>query len=160
MEGVLMKSVKGFTLIELMVTVAVLAIALAIAVPSFAELIRSNRADSQREALVTALSLARSEAVKRGATVVVEPLSGTSWNGGWQVEVGSEVLRRFPALDGATLSGPGTGVQFNSRGQLQGVAMGSKVDMQYRVGANYCRYERDISINAIGRVSVTKRTCS
>ncbi|WP_373188287.1 GspH/FimT family pseudopilin [Halopseudomonas sp.] len=156
-----MKSVKGFTLIELMVTIAVLAIALAIAVPSFAEMIRSNRADTQREAVISALSTARSEAVKRGTTITVKPVSGTNWTSGWQVESAGVALRTFPALEGgASLSGPAAGIQFNSRGQLAGVAIGNKIDLQYRVSTEFCRYERDISINAIGRVSVTKRTCS
>lgn len=152
-----MKSVKGFTLIELMVTLVVLAIAIGLAVPSFAELIRNNRADAQSGAVVDALSLARSEAIKRGTTVVVLPTTGTNWNAGWRVEVGSEVLRTFQALEGATLvGGPATGVQFNSRGQLTGTA----VTFQYRVGAGACRYERDINVNLVGRVSVAKRACS
>lgn len=152
-----MKSVKGFTLIELMVTLAVLAIAIGLAVPSFAKLIRNNRADAQSGAVVDALSLARSEAIKRGTTVVVLPLTGTNWNSGWKVEAGSEILRTFQALEGATLAGgPATGVQFNSRGQLAGTA----VAFQYRVGDGACRYERDINVNLVGRVSVAKRACS
>ena len=147
---------SGFTLIELMVTVAVLGIAIGIAVPSFAELIKNNRAESQSNAVVNALSLARSEAIKRGATVTVAPLTaGTSWDNGWAVKAGAEVLRTFEALKGASLSGA-SGIEFNSRGQLVGTA----VNLEYRVGADSCRYERNINVNMVGRVSVAKRTCS
>jgi type IV fimbrial biogenesis protein FimT len=148
---------SGFTLIELMVTLAVLGIVIGIAVPSFAELIRNNRAESQSSSVVNAFSVARSEAVKRGTTVTVAPLTaGTSWSGGWDVKAGTEVLRTFQALEGASLSGA-SGVQFNSRGQL--VAGTAAATLEYRVGADSCRYERDIKVNMVGRVSVAKRAC-
>lgn len=59
----------GFTLIELMVTIAVAAILLAVAVPSFRHLIISNRLTTAANDVVTALTVARSEAIKRNADV-------------------------------------------------------------------------------------------
>lgn len=59
----------GFTLIELMVTIAVAAILLAVAVPSFRHLIISNRLTTAANNVVTAVTLARSEAIKRNANV-------------------------------------------------------------------------------------------
>lgn len=58
---------RGFTLVELMVALAVLAILLAIGVPSFRQLIETNRAASQVNELIGALHTARSEAVRRNA---------------------------------------------------------------------------------------------
>ncbi|QDI03104.1 prepilin-type N-terminal cleavage/methylation domain-containing protein [Xanthomonas cerealis pv. cerealis] len=55
---------RGFTLVELMVTVAVLAIIMALAFPSFTMLIRSNRLTSTANELVAALQVSRSEAVR------------------------------------------------------------------------------------------------
>ena len=155
-----MQRVKGFTLIELMVTIAVLAIAISIAVPSFSKMISDNRAESQSGAMVTALNLARSEAVKRGQNVTVSPTTGTNWSAGWQVKAGTEVIRSYPALEGATLSSAAGSFVFNSRGRLHGVGLGASSDIAFRVGADSCRQERDISVNGIGRVSVAKRSCS
>lgn len=77
---------SGFTLIELMVTVSIAAILLGVAIPNFTSIIASNRLTTSANELVTALNLARSEAVKRGQQVVVRK-TGTNWENGWQVFV-------------------------------------------------------------------------
>ncbi|MBS3746302.1 MAG: GspH/FimT family pseudopilin [Wenzhouxiangellaceae bacterium] len=56
----------GFTLIELMVGIAVLAILLTVAVPSLQKIIRDNRVTAQANELVAMANLARNEAVRRG----------------------------------------------------------------------------------------------
>ena len=60
----------GFTLVELMVTVAVLAIVMAVAVPSFTNLINSNRLTAQANEVLAGLILARTEAIKRNESIV------------------------------------------------------------------------------------------
>ncbi|MCC5826462.1 GspH/FimT family pseudopilin [Alkalimonas sp.] len=79
----------GFTLIELMVTVAVMAIVLTVAIPSFTNLINGNRLTSQANELLSALSYARSEAIRRNADVIFcHSQDGTSCSapagGNWQ----------------------------------------------------------------------------
>lgn len=82
----------GFTLIELMVTLAIAAIVLTVGIPSFRDLIRNNRLTTAANELVGALNLARSEAIKRGARVTVcKSADGAScttsgnWAQGWIV---------------------------------------------------------------------------
>jgi type IV fimbrial biogenesis protein FimT len=61
----------GFTLVELMITIAVLAILIALATPSFTSVINSNRLAAQANNLTADLQLARSEAVRRNRRVSV-----------------------------------------------------------------------------------------
>lgn len=63
--------VAGFTLVELMITIAVAAILIALATPSFSNLIARNQLTGQSNALVGALQVARAEAVRRNARVIV-----------------------------------------------------------------------------------------
>jgi type IV fimbrial biogenesis protein FimT len=80
------KDNKGFTILELMVTVAIAGILVAIAMPNFTSTIKSNRLTTINNDLVSALNLARSEAVKRNQQVVVRR-DAAGWQKGWQVFV-------------------------------------------------------------------------
>src|SRR5688572_16029390 len=63
------RRVSGFTLIELMVTIAVASVLLGIAVPSFNQLIVTNRLTAQANEVVSAINFARSEAIKRNTSI-------------------------------------------------------------------------------------------
>ncbi len=87
-----MKKDTGFSLIELLVTFAVLAISVALAIPSFSELVKNNKVTTTSNNLVRALQLARSEAVKRNTPVTVcrsqdqaQCRTGNGWKDGWIV---------------------------------------------------------------------------
>ncbi|HUW39270.1 MAG TPA: GspH/FimT family pseudopilin [Rhodocyclaceae bacterium] len=79
----------GFTLVELMVTLTVAAILLSIAVPSLQDLVASQRVRAAASELMSALSLARADAISNGRRVAVASLdqSNDVWRGGWRVIV-------------------------------------------------------------------------
>lgn len=110
---------SGFTLIELMVTVAVLAILATLAAPSFNNLIHSNRLTGAANDLVAAFQVARMEAIRRGESVVICPssdgavCSGTDWsrfivfsdaNGNHQVNAPADVVLRDVSIAASGIS--------------------------------------------------------
>ena len=101
--------VRGFSLLELMVTVAIMAILGTLAVPSFQTLLQANKTRAVASELLASLNLARSEAARRGQPVSVCPSSNgsscatgsTDWDKGWIVFVNEDGAseRSAPAVD-------------------------------------------------------------
>jgi type IV fimbrial biogenesis protein FimT len=94
------QSSTGFTLIELMTTLAVAAIILALGVPSFRDMLRNNRLTSYANEMVIDLNFARNQAIKTGGGVfrcpgtanygnprVTISKTGANWEDGWTVFV-------------------------------------------------------------------------
>lgn len=74
----------GFTMVELMVVIAILAVLAAIAAPSFQSLIERWRVRLVAEELEGSIYYARSEAIKRGGSVTLEA-KGSGWQDGWSI---------------------------------------------------------------------------
>lgn len=108
--SVMLRAPRGFTLVELLVTVLVLVIVLALAVPSLRELTLNHQRATQFNAMLASLNLARAEAVIRGTRTVVCITNGgtapgcdeasTQWEAGWIVFIdGNRVGSSIGALD-------------------------------------------------------------
>src|SRR4051812_16603728 len=95
---------RGFTLIELMVTVAVLVILLAVAIPSMSTFVSSQRVKTSSFDVYAALMYARSEAIKRRSNVSVVSAT-TDWSSGWTVQddATAAVLRSQDATKGVVV---------------------------------------------------------
>lgn len=76
----------GFTLIELVVTIAIAAVLAALAVPSFIQYQRNSELTSLTNSLLAAVNAAKGEAMKTGRNAFVIP-KGSGWNSGWIVYV-------------------------------------------------------------------------
>ena len=115
---------SGFTLVELMVVIVVLAILASIGIPGFQGIVAENRATSAANELLATLQFARSAAIAQSRPVTVRPTADGDWDGGWVVEMGESpnlvVLRESPALR-ASISLDGVSeLRFSSTGTLPG----------------------------------------
>jgi type IV fimbrial biogenesis protein FimT len=122
---------SGFTLIELMVTIGIVAIFSAVAIPNFVSWLPSNKLGSGAREILTTIQLAKMAAIKDSANVVVHFTSATGEclafvddgaGGGTpddRVRNGSErIVRQFKLPVGITLASPsfGTDLEFSNRG--------------------------------------------
>lgn len=134
---------SGFTSIELMITLAALAILTAVAIPQFGSLMDRWRVRQGAEGLQATLSFARSEAIKRGGQVVIQKLPNDTgrcttaadtkrWDCGWlvchdaddsgQCDAAELILQRFdtPARLKVERAGGAAAIKLNRWGLVAG----------------------------------------
>ena len=170
---------SGFTLIELLITVVVAGIVLGVGVPNFVSLVRTNRTVTEVNNLVTAMHLARSEAVGRGVEVRIAPRTvGAStgacadpcisdWTSGWIVgidlngdrdfiDTGETVLRSFEAVDLLQFTNSPASIAFNPLGEVPGLASFSIVPTHCNDNNNR---QRVLNIAMAGTVDLLRADC-
>lgn len=171
---------RGFTLIELMVTIAVLAILLGIAVPSFGDATLGSKLSSYANNFVASVNLARSEAIKRNTAVTLCASSdGTTcassggWEQGWIVACtttspgtacnasGTDLLvfhrqQAIPSGFKISEASAGRSIQFTSTGVGATQATLTICRAMPTVGTT----QRQVNVWTTGRASVTKTNAS
>lgn len=169
-----MKRIAGFTLIELMVTLAVLAILTMVAVPSYQRLTTMNRMAAEMNDFSGSFHLARTEAIKHGVTVTMcvsgdgANCTGGDWHRGWivfldpgadqQVEDAAEqLIQVYAGFDGTdTLTGNtavATAIAFSGAGFLVGVGNGT---VTLNSNPQELAYRRCAVISRIGRIDLRR----
>lgn len=155
---------RGFTMVELMVALAVLAILLGIAVPSMTQFSFRSKLRSYSNEVVASALLARSEAIKRNQTVTLCVSSdGTScasgsWESGWIVRTsGGEVIHRQQAItDGFKIIGDVDSIAFAASGVGTTVATLKVCRSTPSLGDQ----ESEVTVSATGRTAVERRASS
>src|SRR3972149_966457 len=113
---------KGFTLIEVMMAVAIAAILVSLAAPSFVRMLADQRVKAAATHLDTAMSVTRSEAIKHNRNVTLQPKSG-GWANGWVIanpEGGADLLDADAT--GVAVAGGPASVIYNAGGGPAGTA--------------------------------------
>lgn len=171
---------SGFTLIEMMVTVAVAAILMSVGVPSFQQLIQSNRVTTQTNEFVAALNLARSEAIKRGSRITVcKSSTSTScaasggWQQGWIIFMDNNnnasaddgtgsILRVYGALSDVTLTGNthvASYVSYVASGSTQLAGGGFQAGTLTLCPGSGATKGRTLVLSRTGRLSLSEYVC-
>lgn len=146
----------GFTLIELMVTCAIVAILAMVAAPVMTGVINASRLSGHANDIVTTLQLARSEAVRRNASVrVCGSANGTTCGGGWAnwliVDAGNNVLQVGLTKPPVEISGSAETITYRPNGFTDAASITVCI-----ATTSPAENQRVVSLTAAGQVSTAR----
>lgn len=146
---------EGFTLVELMIVVIVVAILAAIGLPSFRSLIASQKVKTMASRLQVALLTTRSEALKRNTNVTLAPTVAGQWNGGWHVinPADGKDVSAYAADTSVTITGPAS-VIYQGSGRVSAAAAAS-----FKFSASGTSDIRCVFVDLSGVPSVASSGC-
>ena len=150
------RSARGFTLVEMMTVVSILAVMLGIIAPSFSSFLASQQAKALTYDLTSDLMLARNEALKRNVSVSITR-AGSGWELGWTVATvatAEQLSQRNAAAQSVSISGAPASVTFDPNGRVS-APLGS-VRITIGGGTNY----RCLELDPSGRVRSSYGACS
>ena len=155
----------GFTLVELMIVLVVMAVLLGIAVPSMTQFTFSGKLRSYSNEIVASALLARSEAIKRNQEVrlcvpnsTATDCASGSWEAGWIVITEDDVVlhRQQAITDGFKIIGDVDSIAFAASGVGTTVAT-LKV---CRATPSLGDQESEVTVSATGRTAVERKSSS
>jgi type IV fimbrial biogenesis protein FimT len=168
-----MQNTKGFTLAEMVISLSILAVIITLAVPSFANLVKSNRASALTNNLLTSLHMARSESIRQNRPVTMCKSSDRlhcsgRWGDGWILFSDADRNRRIDADQGdrmlAVADAVGSSLKlswngFRSDNYVQFSSMGfihsNNGTFKICPPDNDVRQARAVIINRVGRARVS-----
>lgn len=153
-----MKTKMGYTIIEIMVTLAIAAILAMTALPSMKLMILNSKMTSKTNEFIRGFNYARSEAIKRSSSVGILPIDPTAWGKGWKVMAQSDNEPAIQASfneDQILIQSPleQDAVWFNSRGW---VPQAQSESLKFILcSKDYPQIEgRQVTVRATGSASV------
>jgi type IV fimbrial biogenesis protein FimT len=112
---------RGFTLVEAVIVLFMAAILVTLAGPELRNLIIQQNVRNAAYELMSDITFARSEAVKRNASVTLSKVG--TWTGGWTVAAGGTTLRTHPAFPSTiTITMATSSIDFQLNGRASGAA--------------------------------------
>lgn len=152
-----MRGMRGFTLVELIVTFMVLAIIATAAAPSFSALITSQRVRGAAGDLASSVTLLRSEAAKRNATVTMTTAgTASNWADGWVISAGTERVRAYSAYNGIQItSASGNTLSIGNDGRPTGGSIAFQVAPPTGSSSTLC-----VQVSGTGRVNTVSGACT
>lgn len=145
---------QGFTIIELMVAIAVAGVLLSVAVPSFQNIARNNAVRAVTNDLIATINLARQQSMSMRSEVSITPATG-GWSNGWNIDFAEDAAGEdatYSGRDGVSVTSAATELAFRARGGME-TGAGSTFTVEHASGSSstLCRV---VKVNFFGKTTL------